>query len=1437
MNDPNVPADPPAPLPPSPQPHETAGIENPYGVQGGPNPAGELPPPPHGPYRVPQGAPPPLSARPEKRIPLRGILFGLFATVAVSSVVAAMIFKPPAPKKALKLGARLDLAAGEVSVADPTGEIKAISGTPLAAGATVKTTKGSRALVRTGEGAAIFLRGETALQLSEHGVSVDSGEIWLDAPKVDGEALEVKVGAYTVSASDAGIDVRRDGKDLVVYVARGLAVLTSPGGRIEINAGEQGTVKAEGKPALVPVAFWQDWTGGMGDQRGSRAVGSGTGRLYGLDPSAPNGAPARKLGIAKQVVHAVLRDGIAETEVDQTFSNPSGQPIEGWYWFTVPATATVTGFALETNGQLVEGEVIEKREAAARYEAAVRQANDPALLEWVDGRTYRARVFPIPASGTRRIVLRYVEMLPMASGKTRYVYPLRSDDPVRFDEFALSVDIGGSDQEIDVASSLDARVEPSGRVVSMRRSGYVPLADFQLELAGKKKKPPVAAWRFSAGADQADYVMLRYVPDRDFAREPPVNADVVFVVDTSAGGDESARQLRIASAEAALRSLSDRDHFALVALDVGPRVVYPKEGLAPATEGDISKALESLSDHAIGGATDLGAMFEPALARLHGKEQAALVYVGDGAPTSGETGAEALLERLRRSLTGSRARFFAIGTGADAHHELLAQLTRAGGGQYVRIDEPGETTGHALRLTSAIKTATITDVAIDLGAGLDQPLYSATGKLSRGEELVLLARTHHPLPDVVGVHGRVGGKDFDEKYEVKVDSTSLTASLVPRLWASEYVRRLMGGVGDENRGQILQLGVEYGLVTPYTSSLALENEAAYARQGIVRKHSRVRGVRLTSIEATGDEERLMRGLGLAVSPPSAMGCDRRAPMSDREESKAASVSLSENAPMPPPAVVAQGSPMTTATATPTFAKDEGSTALSAAAAGGALGGAAVPAAPLPMPSVAPTSDSPRENVAPRAKTATAPAPAKPSPRGEVARGPADDSKVLAKSMVVADHARRQPPVRALGRCSDVASRPLSERLVVWQKRAKKTTSAIELAGLYDQAYAACELPDWRDEAALLDIVQQRIDTEQAADVVLAHFSGLHDGQRYLAKNLLRRTVDVRIAAAVSRALYGGIDWIKVDRELADIDKTDKQLVRLKAAMLAAPGDPQGDVRLVKLLARSGQRQEALTHGRRLRDRGFLTPTLAQQLGDVLAEAGEGDEALRTYSEIVEFDGQSHDARRLLGDIFLRQGWYGAAYRQYKTLTDLDAKNPLAWLRLANAATGAGRVDEALRIDREIASGEGTPGPNDPRMFARLLSASRLAALLEKPEPEAGVTPEAVSRKLKELSLFSGPGTLTLVTWEDLEAQLVLGALDEKKEQLVGESTDAGAVGLFAVLGAPDSVDRTRSAIRYKSEILARKVPYRVITLAWDGKSFRVSSKKGEVPASTKFVAL
>jgi len=264
-----------------------------------------------GPYRAPpidDGSP----AGPRRRVPLRTIIIVAAAVLGVGAVATHYALKTPPPRQARSLGARLDLAAGDVVVEGEDG--RALSGTPLATGATITTKNGARALVRTGDGAAVFLRAETTLRLLEHGLELASGEIWVDAPRVGADTFAIKSGSYSVSASDAGIDVRREDKSFSVYVARGLAVMSSPGGRVEIGAGEQGKAASDGKPEIASVKFWNDWTGGMVDQRGAgRFVGSGTGRLYGIDPAAAPGSPARKLGIAKQVVKAVVRDGIAET--------------------------------------------------------------------------------------------------------------------------------------------------------------------------------------------------------------------------------------------------------------------------------------------------------------------------------------------------------------------------------------------------------------------------------------------------------------------------------------------------------------------------------------------------------------------------------------------------------------------------------------------------------------------------------------------------------------------------------------------------------------------------------------------------------------------------------------------------------------------------------------------------------------------------------------------------------------------------------------------------------------------------------------------------------------------------------------------------------------------------------------------------------------------
>ena len=1317
------------------------------------------------------------------------VAIGAGLVVVATVVVIAISGRKIAPTRSEPLQARVELAAGEVLVARGGAPVRVASGAAVLAGARVSAGRGARALLRLSDGSALFLRGGTTIELRTDGAALVEGEAWLEVPAVERKPGVLTLGDVTVSAAESGLSIARSAGEASVYVARGLAHVSAPGGRVEVRAGERARIKAGTAPTVSSVAYWEDWTGGMADQRLAGGA-AGAGRIYGVDFGVPRSA-ARSLEVTRQAVRVTVQSGIAETEVDQTFFNPGEREVEGWYWLTVPEGALVTGFAVENRGTLVEGELIERKEAARQYGEAAQAGYEPALLEWIDGRSYRARIYPVLAGGTRRVVMRYLQMLPLADGRLRYYFPMRTDPPVRIGEFSLTVDLGKPGRSMDLSTLEDARIEDGGEKVTMRRSGFTPQADFLLEARLRDLPPPVRVARFSAGAESADFVMLRYVPDVEFAAAPKQPGSVVVVVDTSAGSDDSTRQLEVAAAEAILRSLSDDDRFALMALDVRPKVLYPATGLAPASEAEVGKARELLAAHPPGGATDLGALFDVALARLHGAEQPAVIYIGDGLATSGEIGGGRLQSALRRSLATSRARLFTVAVGGEANYGFLDALAHAGGGRSLRVGSAEEAGSRALELVAALKTPTVTDFELDAGAGLDEVFTSADGKVSWGGELTLLARSHHDLPSTVKVKGRLGGQAFEKSYSVSEEKESV-AALVPRFWAAAAMNKILGEVGgaDEQRGTLVKLGLDYGLMTPFTSFLALESEQAYAAQGIARKRQPGSG-RLAEKRPEADD----RGVLFAqrnVMEEGKMG------KATRRSDQAPHLAKKLLAEAPEPAAAAPVALGFVASGESDAAN--GRHAIKGAGAGGG------------MPSVADQRGRATKQ------------------RGPAAAPPSEPSRPQSTVAAVVSAA-----------CSDASERPLFERALLWDKRLRTATLPGELAERYRAAMAACELSDWRAEALFLRLLAGHINNEAALDEVFAFLAPRPEARFYLARVLLRRNAGDALSAAIEQRLFGTrVAWDKVDLELSAVANLETRVARLKDYVARAPDDPAGGMRLVKLLARAGKTEEALLFSRKLKAAGLLTPRLVLALGDLQADAGQPDDAIRTYSEIVEFDPRNLAARQLLGDVLLAHGWYDLAYAQYQTLADLAPENGMAQLRLAAAAGGAGRTDEALRIVRKVARAPGSPGPHDPRLYARLAAASLMARLLAEPPKEADARRlvESMSRDLAELQLFQGPGTLVILSWQDLAADLVLTTrVGGKGEATGGEATDAATIGISSLLLPAGKRPSLPLQAHLRSAVGVRPLTMDLVTLEHDGRGFKASLKHVQLAAGQTDLSL
>jgi Ca-activated chloride channel homolog len=1372
----------------------------------------------------------------------------------------------PPPKLVPPLGSRVELAAGEVWLTVDSDRQRLISGAMLPQIAKISLEDGARALIRLGNGTGAFLRGGSEVAINDNFLDLKKGEMWIDVPIDERELGKFAAGAVIVSASGAGFDIAMEGEEVIVYVARGLAVVESPGGRAEVQSGEKARVAgSETAPEVKPVGFWEDWTGGMADRELQvGAGGKGTGRIYGIDRLRP-GSPPSELHIQAQEVRTIIRDGIAHTTVDQRFFNPAGVDVEGWYWFTVPEGASVERFALEVNGILVEGEMVERGQAARAYEEAVQRAIDPALLEWVSGRTFRARIFPIPATGERRVVLSYTQFLPLSDGAYHYVYPMGGQGEQRIQEFSLQVMLGDEGKDYEIATLQDARVEEDSSMVSMRRSGFIPRSDFLLELRPTEKVDSLRAARFSTGRNEADYVMLRYSPEVDWDAVKNVPGDVVVVMDTSAGGGDTERQIRTDAVEAILRALSNTDRFAIVTTDLSPKVVFPDEGLATADDESVSRAMEKLSEISSAGATDLGEMFQVAFKLVHEAEQPAVVYVGDGRPTVGETSSYELAERLRRSLGDTRSRLFTIAVGADANHSLLQRLSRMGGGRSFRVDTPEQTVQEALRFSGMVKTPTITNLEIDAGAGLDQEFSTVSKKVSEGEEVVLLARSHHKLPEKITVKGRLQGKSFERAYKTDV-KTGRDFGFVPSLWARMYLERLMGEGLSENRGTIISLGLGYALMTPFTSFLVLENDEAYMMQGIPRRprhHSWIGfegrqnhpGVSTKSngVEVLSDREmeddRVMEESADYNDEPGY----HREKRASRAESAPSEVLMPQPVLAPPAAPkrsVSQGVPGGVSGGAlggaygygKSSSGDGGGMAKKAQEsvttywdgdATGGLGGLAASemgqgGGGSGYGRASGTTAGLRGNKGSRSKDR------KQQQKKEKAETVESMLERAVRPGPAAQKSSR--PLFTRGACSDASRRPLSQRRLLWRHSLSRAEGSQALAQVFWDAGSKCELPRWKERKELLAMIESHARTASDVYSLLAQFYSNPKILKFLRSRIIKRTLDPTLVTHLYEPT--GIDWHLVRRGLAAVKTPEERLEKLREVLENSPEDPAGRALLIETLLDLDKVDEAIAVATRLRRDELAGPMVLQVLCDLQSEVGLQEEARRTCSELVEFNETDPNARERLGDLFLRHGWYGAAYRQYKTLVIMKEDDPAAWLRLAASAAGMGKVDEALRIERKVASGDGETGPMDPRRFARLHSAVRLAQMIisAKSDEEKDHL-KALERSLKRTQNFTEASTFVMLVWEDYETPLQLVATRDKKPYTVSDRVESQGTGLVMLdLGReiPADVELT---VKHLSAPPRRSVKFKLVTIAWDGQEFTVAQKAGVLAPRSKEIAV
>ena len=142
----------------------------------------------------------------------------------------------------------------------------------------------------------------------------------------------------------------------------------------------------------------------------------------------------------------------AVTTMEMTFYNPNDRVMEGEFEFPLSNGQEVSRFALDIDGKLREGVVVDKALGRQAFEDIARRNVDPGLLEKTEGNNFRARVYPMPAQGVRRILIAFEQELSQKDGQDFYFLPIASR--VKLKHFKLRTEVVSRMVKADIENTL-----------------------------------------------------------------------------------------------------------------------------------------------------------------------------------------------------------------------------------------------------------------------------------------------------------------------------------------------------------------------------------------------------------------------------------------------------------------------------------------------------------------------------------------------------------------------------------------------------------------------------------------------------------------------------------------------------------------------------------------------------------------------------------------------------------------------------------------------------------------------------------------------------------------------------------------------------------------------------------------------------------------------
>jgi len=547
-----------------------------------------------------------------------------------------------------------------------------------------------------------------------------------------------------------------------------------------------------------------------------------------IEPIRP--LPRGSIERIRSAVQVAVAGRIARVTVEEWFRNTGPGLGEGTYLYPLPGEAVFSDFSLWQGDRELKGETMDATQARGIYETIVRQKRDPALIELAGHGLLRARVFPINPGETRKITLRYTQILDRAGDAWRFRYVGGPSGSAASRSFRL---------EVDSAARFGEPYSPTHRV-SVTRSGgglAVTLADSSwsgdLDLLLPLARGLVGMSLLTQQSLGEDGSFMLLLAPGQAAQAVTLRRDLVAVLDVS--GSMSGEKLDQAKAALVqlLGTLRPSDRFRVITFSSDVRRFAPAwTDAAGEHVRDAQQWVRALS--AEGGTNMAGALGEAFAAAPAEGALGVVVFLTDGMPTVGETDPERIANAAEQNRGAFRV--FCFGIGYDVNTYVLDRLTERARGTTEYIQPGGDIERAVGSLAAKVSSPVLTDLALRAdGADLYDVQPGSLPDLFAGDELVVFGRFRGVGRGEwgVAVTGRRNG--HEERFATSAAATPQSgADYIPQLWAARKVGALtreirLHGQNPEIMNELKRLALRYGILTEYTSYLVQEPNQVVVR--------------------------------------------------------------------------------------------------------------------------------------------------------------------------------------------------------------------------------------------------------------------------------------------------------------------------------------------------------------------------------------------------------------------------------------------------------------------------------------------------------------------------------------------------------------------------------------------------------------------------------